>query len=174
MCLKHWKWEVGVTKNEITIDTNVFEHLFHPPNNVGDHIDILLRYLVKERVVLCLDKKGRIFGEYSHRLAPILRRLDETEKLSLLRYFILFAQRRLEPVDFGDALMVAIEGVIRFAEPSDHVFVYVAIASDSILVSNNLRHITGHRNRLKRCATRHGSETTDFANSSDALAALGG
>ncbi len=163
-----------MTKNEITIDTNVFEHLFHPPDNVGGHIDILLRHLVERRVVLCLDKKGRMFGEYNHRLAPILKRLDETEKLNLLRYFILFAERRLEPVDFGDALMVAIEGAIRFAERSDHIFVYVAISSDSILVSNNLKHITDHRYKLKRCATKHGSETTDFVSSRDALGALGG
>ena len=70
--------------------------------------------------------------------------------------------------------MVSIRRTIGFAEPSDHVFVYVAIGSDTVLVSNNLVHITNHRSKLMTCAKRHGSRTTDFVKSTDALAALGG
>jgi hypothetical protein len=164
-----------VSKNQITIDTNVFEHLFNPQNNPGDHIDILLRHLFQNRFTLCVDNKDRISGEYKNRLTPLFKRTDDhPQKVSLLRYFVLYAERRKEAVDFGDALMVAIKGTVRLTETTDRVFVYVAIFTDSILVSNDLAHITNHRAKLRQCARNHRRKVTDFVSSADALAAMDG
>jgi hypothetical protein len=159
--------------NRVTIDTNVFVHLFNRQYNDDKHIDRLLGSLVARKVTLCIDKTSRILGEYQIHIVPLFRAAsDEDLRIFWLRYFLLDGPKHEEPVDFGDALMVAIRGLIRAAEPSDHVFVYVAVSCDTVLVSNNPRHITNHRNHLRRCARRHGSDTTDFINSRDAVAAL--
>ena len=34
-----------LTRNEVAIDTNVFQHLLNPQNNVDSHINRLLEYL---------------------------------------------------------------------------------------------------------------------------------
>jgi hypothetical protein len=154
-----------VSGNEITIDTNVFEHLFNPQNNLDDHIDALLRHLVERRVALCADKGGRMFGEYQQQLSPFFRKSDEGQKVIWLRYFLILAERTEVTVDFGGALMVSIRKHIPFAESSDRIFVYVAIISDCVLVSNDLGHITDHRNNLRKCARKHGSDSTDFVDS---------
>ena len=161
-----------MSNGEITIDTNVFEHLFNPQNNQNGHIDALLRHLVEQRVGLCTDKGGRMFGEYQQQLHPFFKRSDEGQKVIWLRYFLLLAERSEVAVNFGDALMVAIRGKIPFAEASDRIFVYVAILSDCILISNDLGHITDHRNSLRRSARRHGSNTTDFVDSLTAYSSM--
>ena len=161
-----------MSSNEITIDTNVFEHLFNRQNNEDDHIDALLRHLVERRVALCADKGGRMFGEYQLQLNPFFKRSDEGQKVIWLRYFLVLAERTEVTVNFGDALMVSIRGKIPFAEVSDRVFVYVAIFSDCILISNDLGHITDHRNNLRRCARKHGSNDTDFVDSLTAYSSI--
>jgi hypothetical protein len=161
-----------VSSNAITIDTNVFEHLFNPQNNEGDHIDALLRHLIERRVALCVDKGGRIFGEYRHQLHPFFKKSDEGQKVIWLRYFLLLAERAEVTVNFGDALMVSIRGKIPFAEASDRTFVYVAIFSDCILISNDLGHIIDHRNNLRRCARKHGSNVADFVDSMTAYSTM--
>jgi hypothetical protein len=153
-----------MSDNDVTIDTNVFEHLFNPQNNEDQHIDKLLQCLFGRRSVLCLDQGGRISGEYDHRLRPLFKRDDQDQKLYLLRYFLLLSEPHKITVNFGDALMVSIRGRIGNAEPSDHIFVYVAIASDSILVSNDAGHITDHRNQLRTCRPRR-CKTVDFVSS---------
>jgi len=78
-----------MSHNDVTIDTNVFEHLFNPQNNVQDHIDTLLGRLVEKGVVLCVDNKGRIFGEYDNRLKPLFKAMsDQGQRLFWLRYFL--------------------------------------------------------------------------------------
>jgi hypothetical protein len=159
--------------NRVTIDTNVFVHLFNKQYNNDKHIDRLLGSLVERKVTLCIDKNSRILGEYQIHVVPLLKKAsDEGLRLFWLRYFLVNGPMDEVPVAFGDALMVAIRRVIRFAEPSDHVFVYVAISCDTVLVSNNPLHITNHRSPLRKCARQHGSDTTDFINSRDAVAAL--
>lgn len=160
--------------NEVTIDTNVFVHLLNPLNNAGDHIDQLLSSLVERQMTLCVDNKGRIEGEYTTHVVPLFQKAsDQDLKIFWLRYFMDDNHKQLVPVKFGDSLMVSIRRQIRFAEPSDHVFVYVAISSNSVLVSNNPAHITNHRAALRKCARTHGSKSTDFVTSQQAVDAFG-
>ena len=49
-----------MSKGEITIDTNVLEHVFNTQINADGHVDALLRCLVEKRVALCHDDKHRI------------------------------------------------------------------------------------------------------------------
>ena len=159
--------------DEVTIDTNVFVHLLNPLNNTGDHIDQLLSSLVEKQMMLCVDNKGRIEGEYETHVVPLFEAAsDQDLRIFWLRYFMDDDHKALVPVKFGDALMVSIRRQIRFAEPSDHVFVYVAINSNTVLVSNNPAHITNHRAALRKCAKIHGSKSTDFVTSQQAVRAF--
>src|SRR2546423_12672403 len=142
-----------MARNEVTIDTNVFVHLFNPQNNTGNHIDRLLHSLVEKQARLCVDDKNRIFGEYKIHIGPLFKaKSDQDLRLFWLRYFLIDEPPNELPVNFGDALMVAIKGQMRGTEPSDHVFVYVAISSNTVLVSNNQGHITDRRRELRKCA----------------------
>jgi len=162
-----------MAENEVTIDTNVFVHLFNPLNNTDEHIDQLLGSLVEKQMALCVDDKGRIEGEYGVHVVPLFEAAsDQSLKIFWLRYFMDDDHKQVVPIKFGDALMVSIKGQIRFAEPSDRVFVYVAISSNTILVSNNPRHITNHRAALRKSAKKHGSKATDFITSQQAVGAF--
>ncbi|MGC2698422.1 MAG: hypothetical protein WA738_21750 [Candidatus Angelobacter sp.] len=159
---------------EVTIDTNVFVHLFNIKNNNEDaHIDKLLSSLVDRRATLCVDDKGRMKGEYVTHVVPLIKKAsDETLKVYWLRYLMEYNEWHSIPVDFGDQLMVSIRRVLVIAERSDHVFVYVAIGSNTVLVSNNAIHITHYRNELRKCAKKCGSKVSDFLSSRQAVAAL--
>ncbi|MCX6865275.1 MAG: hypothetical protein NTV46_03470 [Verrucomicrobia bacterium] len=58
------------------------------------------------------------------------------------------------------------------AEPSDKVFVYVACAADSMLISNNHTHINNHAKSLKKCAKTHMGTTPGILDSKEAAATL--
>jgi hypothetical protein len=156
---------------EVTVDTNVFVHLFNPQNNVDGHIDKLLGSLVDRRATLCVDATGRMKGEYITHVVPLIKKAsEETLEVYWLRYFMEYNEWHSIPVDFGDQLMVSIRRVLMIAERSDHVFVYVAIGSNTVLVSNNPKHITNYRNELRKSARRYGSKSTDFVSSLQAVA----
>ena len=152
----------------VTIDTNVFVHLLNPKFNQDEHIDDLLETLVEKQAILCVDDKDRIEGEYVTHIVPLfVTAADQNLRVYWLRYFM-NSEWRVMPITFGDQLMVAIRRQIRFAEPSDHVFVYVAISSNTVLISNNPKHITNHRNELRKCSKAYGSRLTDFLTSHQA------
>jgi len=78
--------------NNITIDTNVFVHLFNPFQNRNGHIDDLLQGLVRQSRVTCYDvgegKPDRIESEYLHQLGPIIKSgKTERIRIELFRYF---------------------------------------------------------------------------------------
>jgi hypothetical protein len=154
----------------ITIDTNVFVHLLNPSNNEDENIDNLLGLLVEKEAILCVDDKDRIEGEYITHIVPLFSTAaDQNLRIYWLRYFM-NSEWRVIPVRFGDPLMVSIRRQIRFAEPSDHIFVYVAISSNTVLISNNEDHITNNRNQLRKCSKIHRSKSTDFMTSRQAEA----
>lgn len=158
---------------DITVDTNVFVQLFNPKYNHDGHIDNLLGALAEDGAILCVDDKKRIESEYITHIVPLFEAAaDQTLRVYWLRYFM-NSDWRVIPVTFGDQLMVSIRRQIRFAEPSDHVFVYVAISSNTVLVSNNVDHITNHRNQLRKCCKTHRSKLTDFVTSQQAEARFG-
>ena len=45
-----------LARNEVAIDTNVFQHLLNPQNNVNSHINRLLEYLIGQRTTLVVDE----------------------------------------------------------------------------------------------------------------------
>ena len=129
--------------DSVAIDTNVFHHLLNPKNNCDLHIHRLLEHLQQSGVCLILDNKGRIFGEYSSQIAPVISRKDDTSnEIYMLRYWIQHAPRHLVEVDLRDRLMTLIGSVIiERSEIVDKVFVYVALRSGKILITNDSGHI---------------------------------
>lgn len=130
-------------RDEVAIDTNVFQHLLNPQDNVDSHINRLLEYLIRQGISLVVDGQGLIAGEYLQQLG---RRLGESDdvgnEIRILRYWIRQAQRRSVSVNENDALMKAIYNVIiEVSENIDRTFVYVAFQQRAMLISNDLRHI---------------------------------
>ena len=132
-----------LARNEVAIDTNVFQHLLNPQNNINSHINRLLERLINARTTLVVDALGLIAGEYLQQLG---RRLGESDdvgnEIRILRYWVRQAPRRTVSVDENDSLMRAIYGVIiEVSENVDRAFVYVAFQQGTTLISNDLRHI---------------------------------
>ena len=130
-------------QDAVGIDTNVFQHLLNPQNNIDSHINRLLEYLIKQRTALVVDGGGIIAGEY---LQQLQRRLGESSdtrnEIQILRYWVLQAPRYRLPIDETDKLMKAIyQVVIEISENVDRAFVYVAFGQGVTLISNDLRHI---------------------------------
>ena len=153
-------------QDAIAIDTNVFEHLLNPQENRGGHINRLLTHLIEECVALLLDKDGRIWGEYTNRIDPILRSTDDRgAEIYILRHWIVDPPCLLLAVDLSDRLMTIIKGVIpEQSEAVDRILVYVALFKGKVLVSNDHTHIvsgpvresgqTPRRDRLLRSSKR--------------------
>jgi hypothetical protein len=160
----------------MVIDTNVLEHVFHPIINGDGHIERLLRKFSEQRHKLCIDRppagqRSRIIEEYNHRLRFHLRGMQERGQVTQwLRYVLVLAERVDTPVDLSDKLgrfIVPQMDSVR-AERSDQIFVYVACALDSVMVSNNSRHVTDIRVGLRRAARKVGSKNTEFFSSAEA------
>ena len=87
-----------------------------------------------------------------------------------LRYLLFLAEKVDTPVDLSDRLgSFLVREMNRVgAERSDQRFVYVACALNSVMVSNNARHVTDIRSGLRRAARKVGSDSTDFLSSRQA------
>ncbi|MDD5706080.1 MAG: hypothetical protein PHR35_09150 [Kiritimatiellae bacterium] len=157
----------------MVFDANVLEHLFDPCLNADRHIDSLLRKCAQQQKKLGIDRpaagtKGRIIAEYEHRLQFHRHAIEEDQLRSQwLRYLLVLAERVDVTVDLADGLGTCIAATLNRvgAERSDHVYAYVACALNSVMVSDDDRHITRQRNNLRRCAHRAGSNDTDFVSS---------
>lgn len=162
----------------MVIDTNVLEHVFNPEINHDHHIERLLKKFAEQRRKLCIDRpkptqKSRIIGEYESRLQFHLRALEDQGHIAQwFRYLLVLAERVDTPVDLTDNLGAQIVGHMKSvgAEVTDRIFVYVACNLDSVMVSNNSRHVTNLRRELRRAARRVGSKSTDFLSSVEAEA----
>jgi hypothetical protein len=163
----------------IVVDTCVLEHLFNPDWNGDGHIDFLLSGIVRLNKKICVDRpagtrKSRILQEYEHRLQHRWSQPDEKNRLQWLRYVVYQGERLYAEVNLRDALGCCIVAQLNrvSAERSDHVFVYVACALDSSMISNNAKHITTQAAGFCRCARRDGSDNTEFINSAAAAGRL--
>jgi hypothetical protein len=159
----------------IVVDTCVLEHLFNPDWNGNEHIDRLLRGIVRLNKKICMDRpagtgKARMLQEYEHRLQHRWSQPDEKNRLQWLRYVVYQGERLYADVNLRDALGCCVVPHLNRvrAERSDHVFVYVACALDSSMISNNATHITNQHTEFRRCARRHGSRSTEFICSAEA------
>ena len=136
-----------LTCDYIAIDTNVFEHMLNPQNNINGHIDELLKTLMIGEISLVVDEERKIENEYGEIIEPIIRNNpDEHIQLQLLRYWIFsHIDKRKRISVSNNELMRAIRGVITENEVVDRTFVYVAFKCDYILITNDKRHIIeGH------------------------------
>ena len=164
----------------MVIDTNVLEHVFDPSRNADGHLERLLRKFSEQTRKLCIDRpvagrKSRIIQEYNHRLQFHLKAMDERGQLAQwLRYLLVLAERVDAPANLRDGLGSRLVPKMNRvgAERSDQVFVYVACVLDSVMVSNNSRHVTDLRLDLRRCARSIGSNNTDFLSSVQAEAVM--
>ena len=160
----------------IVVDTCVLEHLFHPGWNSDEHIDRLLEKIVRHKKRICLDepvgtRKSRMLQEYEHRMQDHWAHASERGNcLQWLRYLIYQGERLQTRVDLADALGRCLVPHLNrvSAERSDHVFVYVACALDSSMISNNARHITDPGHHFRQCARKAGHDHTEFVSSSEA------
>ena len=133
-----------LTFDYVIIDTNVFEQLLNPRENIANHIDKLLGTLAADRVGLIVDEKRRVENEYKNRIEPMFRNRSEKniQRLLLLRYWIVSqTDRKRVSVSNNDRLMEAIRGIITEYEAVDKIFVYLAFKCDRILITNDREHI---------------------------------
>ena len=94
--------------------------------------------------------------------------------LQRLRGILIMLPKEKVIVDQGDGLMNCIDGCVRRsgAEESDKVIMYIACKSNTLLISNNRRHITDHSSCLKGCARQHGATNPEFWDSQTAISNL--
>ena len=145
-------------KDAVAIDTNVFEHILNPQENVNNHISELLIHLQERNTYLIVDDGNRIYGEYDNKLTPMIENADDIgPELYLLRYWFLDAPRKDVNVTLNDNMMTAIRNVIiELSENVDRIFVYVAFKQGNVLISNDLTHIVvGPTREANQGARRH-------------------
>ena len=133
-----------LTCDYVAIDTNVFEHLLNPQENINRHIDELLKTLMIDEVSLIVDEERKIENEYEERVGPIIRNNsdEDIQQLPLLRFWIASQIDNRKRVGVSNnELMRAIRGIIKENEAVDRIFVYVAFTCDRILITNDGRHI---------------------------------
>ena len=171
-------------KDAVAIDTNVFEHIMNPQQNVASHISELLSYLQERKIGLIVDQSGRVAGEYLNQLAALIGRSDDIGiEISILRYWIRRACRIPVTVTLNDDMMTAIKRVI--IEPSenvDRIFVYIAFKRGNLLISNDRTHVvigpgreagqSERRSRLKQETRRTRQSGADILTSEEAHAKI--
>ena len=130
-------------QDAVAIDTNIFEHILNRQENLENHINALLTHLQEKKVRLIVDDRNRIFGEYYHRIGPIIQKSDDTRnEIYLLRYWILNSPRLPTSVVGNDDLMTKIRQVIiERKEAVDRIFCYVALRNGRALISNDRMNI---------------------------------
>jgi len=176
----------NLTKDYITIDTNVFVHLFSEQENEDNHIDKLLRKLIEfeqdEKIMLLVDCKGRITREYYSQLQKKLDNEDNTSgRATLLEHWIGSENHHLVAVDFNDGLMGKINKIVptppKGKRNTDRILVYVAFKKYRILITNDRKDIIDCGNlideRRKKLRRIRGSKSgADILTSKEAYAKL--
>ena len=145
-------------QDAVAIDTNVFEHLLNPQNNIDKHINFLLLHLQEKDVKLLVDDKSRISKEYQLRIVPVIEGADDTGiEIFILRYWMNHTPRLEVGVNRSDELMKIIETILSERdEIVDRILVYVALSQGKILISNDRKHIIcGSRKESARSSRRH-------------------
>lgn len=158
-------------KDRVTIDTNVFVHLFTTLNHDG-HIDSLLESISATKPDICCDEGGVIFGEYAAKLIDIIKaNMQHKARTEILGYFLHRAKKLKCPINLDTEYGKCISGPMdkADAETRDKKFVFVAAVSDSLCISNNDHHITNLENDLVACANQHLNTSPRYCRSMEAL-----
>lgn len=155
--------------DEIAIDACIFIHLFNPQNNKNAHIDRLLAYLLKYK--LLVDSTGKIAKDYQAQVIPMLKGAHErrAQQLPLLRQWMLIDRRTTVNLNPQDQLMTAIKKVIdEIEEHADRAFVYVACKNDADLITNDEEHILDRREAILDRTKRYRGDNTTLISSLEA------
>ena len=127
----------NLTADFIAIDTNVFEHLFNSQENRNNHIDKLLGQLFRDGIKLLVDKGSRITNEYKDRLGRRIRQMKHSDKGLLLKHWIDPMNHNPIPTP-NDNLRSKIKQIVRTgASGTDITFVYVALSTGKVLITND-------------------------------------
>jgi len=156
----------------IALDTNIFEHLLNRSKewNEDGHVSRLLDCLQANAFELCVDDKGKIAGEYSTMIVPIIASRDEEGiERYVLSYWMLYCERRNVPMDLRDTRTARIRSIIPIHESVDQAFVYVVCAEDCKLITNDDVHILSHRSELRKRTKQYRGNNTDFISSRQAV-----
>ena len=166
----------NLTSDCIAIDTNIFEHLLNPQNNISNHIETLLNKLAIDNVHLIIDTGGRIWGEYTNRITNKIRNTKNPNHEALLRYWLKDKSiNKVVNVNQNDNLMVSIKSVIRGDKATDRIFVYIAIHENQVLVTNDKNDILDggnikyeRRKKLLKIARRQSFKSAEIYDSQEA------
>lgn len=141
----------NLTSDCIAIDTNVFEHLLTPSKNENEHITKLFNAFIDDGIGLIVDEGGAIEAEYSNRIERRIKEAQDKGYDSIFRYyFVAQTTRKQVRVKHNDELMSKIKSIVGNV-PRDHIFIYVAIKKDKVLVTNDRNDILDEGNsRYKR------------------------
>ena len=103
--------------------------------------------------------------EMTHRLGQYKKHREMGNFQNVFRGLVMLPKQTIG-VEHNAGLMLCINKCVPgHTEKSDKVITFVACMSDTLLVSNNDRHITDHAACLKKCARRHANTTPEFWNS---------
>ena len=120
------------------IDTNLFEHLLNPQENVYAHIDRLLQKMRDIGVMLIIDDKRRILAEYNDRTVPLFKNQGtDSSKRFLIQYWTQECKKYHVPVEHSSELMKKIKKVLPQGEGTDAVFVFVVFRCGGTLLTND-------------------------------------
>ena len=154
-----------LTKDFIAIDTNIFEHLLNPQENINRHIDQLLNQLSDDSIKLLVDNEKKITKEYKRCLDEMIDRMEDDYRKLLLLYWMDIQNQKSIKVSSKDALMRNIKKIIPLGEGSvtDCFFVYVAFKEGRILITNDRgdmidegTQIGERRRKLLKIGTKNG------------------
>jgi len=162
----------SMTMDAIAMDTNVFGHLTHYSGiNKNRHINELLKYLIKRRTNLLVDKDKKIWNEYKHHLnKPIFKRkYDKREEAYFLQYFLDPARHKSVFVDETDDLWNAIVAVIHDPNEVDERLVYIAFCKGKLLISNDNNDIISQRGLLLERTEGKREQGSDIVSSQQAF-----
>lgn len=155
----------------ITLDTNIWLHFFRTEDrqhNADGHIKELLSKIVRQQRILFYDSKARMGNELKHELDKLKNHRESGNFQNIFRGLTSLRKETVD-VDHGSTLKQCIDRCVpQEAEASDRVFIYVACASNTLLVSNDAGHITDHAECLKACAQRNVGTNPEFWNSQTA------
>ena len=136
--------------------------------NADGHVTALLTKVITQRRALCYDSKERMADELHHHLEQY-KNHSEMENFQFVLRGLGMLNREEVKVEQRSGLMTCIDNCVpKHTEESDEVIIYVACMSETLLVSNNDRHITNFSGCLKKCAKKHGKTSPEFWNSKTA------
>jgi hypothetical protein len=155
---------------KVSIDTNIFLHLFNDRENEDEHIDALLTRLAGHGAKLCVDSTNKIANEYHKHLDGILRKDDDGLRIYILRRWM-NEEFWDNPIatDPKDVLMNRIKGVIPGNNQRiDRIFVYVSCVGNCALVTNCATHILSRRTPLRARTRRFRGPESNILSSQEA------